>query len=268
MSKSSTPIRLVIFDWAGTTIDFGSQAPLAAFQSVFAKNGVEVSSDEARAPMGMNKRDHFVAMLNNPSIAERWQERHGRSWTEPDVDRMYEQFIPVQLDEIDKHAELIPGTMPVIAELRDRGIKIGASTGYFSQAAEIVLRSAAESGYVPDANVCADDVVKGRPAPWMIFRLMETLDVFPPASVVKVGDTLADIEAGIAAGCWTIGICDSSSLMGLSNSDYDALPEDQRKSLLDDVSKRFRKAGAHAVIDSIRDLPTAIDARENWKPLN
>jgi phosphonoacetaldehyde hydrolase len=49
-------IRLVVFDWAGTVIDFGCCAPVAAFRDAFAKLGVPVSVAEARAPMGLHKK--------------------------------------------------------------------------------------------------------------------------------------------------------------------------------------------------------------------
>ena len=61
MSQNTGNIRLIIFDWAGTTVDFGSRAPAAAFAKVFAANQVDVSDAEARKPMGLSKREHLVA---------------------------------------------------------------------------------------------------------------------------------------------------------------------------------------------------------------
>jgi phosphonoacetaldehyde hydrolase len=66
-------IRLVVFDWAGTTVDHGSRAPVAAFVRAFAGHGVEVTPDEARGPMGLHKRDHIRAMLQMPAVARRWR---------------------------------------------------------------------------------------------------------------------------------------------------------------------------------------------------
>ncbi|MDV7390789.1 hypothetical protein RZS08_05515, partial [Arthrospira platensis SPKY1] len=44
------PIQAVILDWAGTMVDFGSCAPAAVFQKVFADQGVPISMAEAREP--------------------------------------------------------------------------------------------------------------------------------------------------------------------------------------------------------------------------
>ncbi|MBI2479085.1 MAG: phosphonoacetaldehyde hydrolase [Planctomycetia bacterium] len=253
-------IRLVVFDWAGTTVAFGSRAPATAFTKAFAAQGVKVTDDEARAPMGLNKREHLVAMLSAPEIALRWRTAHGGApWTDKDVDTMYREFVPLQLEAIEEHAELVPRLLATVDQLRSRGLKIGGTTGYFREAAQAVARRAAQAGFAPDANVCADDVPQGRPAPWMIYRVMEQLGIYPPSAVVKVGDTIADIQAGLAAGCWSVGVCDSSSLTGLSHAEYGELSADQESERLRQTAKAFRDSGSHAVINSISDLPSLID---------
>ena len=40
------PVRAVVFDWAGTTVDYGSRAPVAAFAEVFRRR--ESSSRRSR----------------------------------------------------------------------------------------------------------------------------------------------------------------------------------------------------------------------------
>jgi phosphonoacetaldehyde hydrolase len=260
LTSPTKGIQLVIFDWAGTTIDFGSRAPAFAFVGIFAAHGIEVTDTQAREPMGLNKREHLIAMLNMPPIAERWNTTHGRDWTEADVDAMYNGFIPIQLESIQKNAVLVPGLLDVVSQIKSRNIKLGGTTGYFQAASDAVLRSAAAASYEPDASACADNVPHGRPAPWMIYRVMEQLNVFPPSSVVKVGDTVADIKAGLAAGCWSIGVCDSSSPMGLSHTEYEALPADEQVERLDRVAKQFQDAGAHASIRSISELPALLDS--------
>lgn len=254
----SADIQLVIFDWAGTTVDFGSCAPAAAFTRVFADHGVTVTDAVSRGPMGANKRDHMVAMLSVPEVAAQWRAVHGRDWGEADVDVMYREFIPVQLEAIRRHAALVPDLPGVVETLRARGVRIGGTTGYFRQAADAVLELATAAGFAPDANVCADDVPEGRPAPWMIFRVMERLGVYPPAHVVNVGDTVADIKAGLAAGCWSVGVCDSSSVTGLSESEFRALSAADKSAKLAATAAVFRDAGCHAVIPSLADLPSLI----------
>jgi len=256
---ATNKIQLVVFDWAGTTVDFGSQAPAAAFRAVFSAHGVEVSPEEARAPMGLNKREHLLAMLSNPAVAARWHSVHQRSWTEDDVHTMYHEFMPLQLRTIQQNCELVPNLLGVVSNLQQRGVKIGATTGYFAEAANMVAAEAARSGFEPEVNVCADDVPQGRPAPWMIYRVMERCGVYPPAAVINVGDTIADIQAGIAAGCWSVGVCDSSSLTGISATELAVLNETDRGAILRRTADTFHQAGCHAVVETISDLPMLLD---------
>jgi len=269
MNLDKPPIQLVVFDWAGTTVDFGSQAPAAAFKSVFAEHGVEVTDAEARAPMGFNKRQHLVAMLDQPRIDALWKSVHGRAWNEGDVDQMYQEFMPLQMKTIARHSELVPGLIDVVSELRAMGCRIAGTTGYFRQAAAAVATQAANAGFQPDVNVCADDIAQGRPAPWMIYRAMEQTGVYPPSAVLNVGDTVADIQAGVNAGCWSVGVCDSSSMMGLTQQDFMSLPEHQRAAKLHDVAKSFQSAGSHSTIATISQLPAllrSIDQRQDARP--
>ena len=189
-------IRLVVFDWAGTTIDFGSCAPAGAFVATFAARGVEVTLAEARGPMGLHKKDHLRAMLRTEAVGAKWREAVGRDWTETDVEELYRDVTPRQVEAAEQHSELISGVPVLVSLLRAAGLKIAATTGYFRAAADVVLAATKCQGYEPDFAICADDVPAGRPAPWMIFRCMEALGVYPPAAVLKVGDTVVDIEDG------------------------------------------------------------------------
>jgi len=85
----------VIFDWAGTLIDFGSFAPMGAFVEAFARFGVSVSIADARGPMGAPKRDHIRAMMALPHVAEGWRAVQGSAPDEAAIDRLYEVFVPL-----------------------------------------------------------------------------------------------------------------------------------------------------------------------------
>ncbi|HEY4312032.1 MAG TPA: phosphonoacetaldehyde hydrolase [Pirellulales bacterium] len=261
----NTSIRLVVFDWAGTTVDHGCFAPVIPFVDSLAHFGVTITLDEAREPMGLGKRDHIKSLLNTPRIGQLWQSKHGRAWTEKDLDQIYnEQFIPRQLASVRDHCELIPGLLDVVAWLRDRGIKIGTSTGYFAEAARLTYAAAAEQGYTPDHNVTPGDVAAGRPAPWMIYRNMEALGVYPPSAVLKIGDTVPDIEEGLAAGCWSVGVTHTGSDVGLTAKQLAALAPAERETRIDRAQTRLVQAGAHLVIPSIKEVPTLIATIEGW----
>jgi phosphonoacetaldehyde hydrolase len=251
-------IKLVVLDWAGTTIDFGSCAPAGAFVRAFAGRGVAVTPAEARRPMGLHKKDHLRAMFADPAVAARWKSAAGRDWAEADVEELYRTVTPMQVEAAAACSALVPGLLAAVADLRAAGVRIGATTGYFTAAAEVCYTAAAHQGYAPDFTICADEVPAGRPAPWMIFRAMEALNVYPPAAVAKVGDTLVDVEDGRNAGAWSVAVVDSSSEMGLNEVEFAALAADDRDRRRAAVRDRFHAAGAHAVIDTIAELPALI----------
>jgi phosphonoacetaldehyde hydrolase len=257
--RDETRIRLVILDWAGTAVDHGSRAPLVPFVRALAARGVEATPEEARGPMGLGKKDHLRALLRLPAVARRWRERHGGDATEDDVDELYRRFVPLQLEVIDEFAELVPGLLDCVGVLRDRGLAIGATTGYFREAAQRVYRSAAAQGYRPDHCACVEDVPAGRPAPWMIFRVMEALGVFPPAAVVKVGDTVPDIGEGLSAGAWSVGVVRSSSEVGCTAREWAALPPPEQHRRSASCRAKLLAAGAHAAVDTLAELPAVLD---------
>jgi phosphonoacetaldehyde hydrolase len=257
----STPltVRAVVFDWAGTTQDHGVFAPIEAVLELFRREDVPITIAEARAPMGRFKLDHIREITRMPDVAARWRAEKGAYPDETDVLRMYASFEPIQVAVIARHATLIDGVVPVMDDLRSRGIAIGSTTGYMRAAADICLAEAARQGYVPDACVTSDEVPAGRPAPWMLFRNLELLGRFPPAVAVKVGDTPVDIEEGLNAGAWSVGVAASSNEIGLSAAELAALPERDRRQCIAHAVHTLRRAGAHYVIDTVADLLPVID---------
>jgi phosphonoacetaldehyde hydrolase len=256
------PIRLVVADLAGTTVDYGSCAPAGAFIELFSRHGVEVTPEEARGPMGLQKRDHIAAMTRMPRVAETWKQAHGSLPDDGIIDAMYEEFIPLQVRCLPNYADIVPGVVETVEALRSRGIRIAATTGYNREMLEVVLTGAGDRGFVPDAGVCAEDVESGRPAPWMIYRCMESVDVFPPAAVLNIGDTLPDVLSGLNAGVWSVGVTRTGNMLGLSLAEDRALPEAERQTRLAAAEKSMRTAGAHYVVETFADVVDCLDAVE------
>ncbi len=261
---SQSGIGLVVFDWAGTAVDFGCVGPALAFAESFAEAGVPATMVEVRAFMGLAKKEHIRRMLAEPALAARWHAARGRLPTESDVESLYRAVTPRQVEAAGRRGTPVPGLLECVAELRAAGVKIAGTTGYFREAADAAAQSAARHGYAPDASVCSDDVTGGRPAPWMLFRAMEATGVYPAWRAVKVGDTEADVGEGRGAGAWCVGVIDSSNGMGLSESEFAALPGPERDERRRAVAAGFVAAGAHAVVNTPRELPAlvgALDAR-------
>jgi phosphonoacetaldehyde hydrolase len=252
-------LQAVIFDWAGTTVDHGSRAPARVFVEIFARSRVAITEAEARGPMGRAKRDHIAAILSLPRVSAAWQNEHGRAPNEADLDRLYGDFLPLQLEAIQHHADVIPGVPEVVAECRRRGLKIGASTGYTRPLMNALEPLAARNGFAPDVSICADDVTQGRPAPWMLFRAAERLGVFPMSLVVAVDDTEVGIEAGRNAGAWTVGISRTGNGLGLARDEVDRLDRRDLDRRLAAIASTLKQAGAHHVIESVADLIAVLD---------
>jgi phosphonoacetaldehyde hydrolase len=254
---------MVIFDWAGTTMDYGCYAPAVVFMEVFKRRGVEISMAQARGPMGLKKLDHIRAISRMDEVAAKWREVNGRECTEQDVQGMFDKlFVPLQIECIGKYTGLIPGTVEVTNALKKRGIKIGSTTGYFTEAMEINLKAAREQGYDPDTNVCASDVPAGRPEPWMVITNMMQGRVFPPEAVVKMEDTQPGIAEGLNVGTWTIGLSKTGNEVGLNEQELAALPAEQVQRKVDAAAEALAKCGAHYVLESIAEVPPVIDEIE------
>jgi phosphonoacetaldehyde hydrolase len=253
------PVKAVILDWAGTAVDFGSFAPTAVFLRLFESQGVNITAADARSGMGLMKKDHLRTILARPSVAEAWQAAHGAPATEADIKDLFENFIPLQLSVLKDYADPIPGLLDVMEELRSQGIQVGSTTGYIRSMMEVLAPAAAQKGYSPDAIVCPDEVPAGRPYPWMCYENAIRLGVYPMQALVKVGDTLPDIEEGLNAGMWTVGLSLTGNLLGLSESELEALPEAERNQARTRVEAQLYGAGAHYVVDGIWDLMDALD---------
>lgn len=252
MSKS--PIQAVVFDWAGTMIDFGCRAPVVALRAVFAEAGIEVSEAEARADMGKAKRDHVRALLAMPRIAGLWAQRHGAASTEADVDRLHDAVEPRMRAAARDCATLIPGAADLAADLRARGVRIGSTTGYTRPMMADILPLAASQGYAPEAVVCAGETVHGRPSPLMMWKALVELGVWPARACVKVDDAVAGVGEGLEVGAWTVGLSASGNGVGLSLEELAALPADDRAARIETSVTALREAGAHYVVESVADL--------------
>lgn len=253
------PLKAVILDWAGTTVDFGSFAPTGVFLKVFEKAGVPINIEQARAPMGLMKKDHIRAIATDEQIAREWERVHGRPCVEQDIDTMFEQFVPLQMDCLVEYAEPIPGVIDMMAEFRARGLKVGSTTGYTRDMMNILVPEAAKRDYQPDSWVCATDVPAGRPYPWMCYLNAINLQVSPMEAVIKIGDTLPDIEEGLNAGAWTVGVALSGNQLGLTQEQFDLVPANELQAKREMIYAQMYRAGAHFVVDGIWECLPVIE---------
>jgi len=251
-----------VLDWAGTIVDFGSRAPVAALECVFAAAGVPVTAAEVRQSMGLAKKAHIRSILEIPRVREAWEVRHGSKPSEAAAEQLYAEFIPSQIRVLENHSQLISGVADAVVRMRARGLKIGTTTGYNRAMLDYLLERAVAQGFVPDSAVCPDDVAAGRPMPWMCYLTAMRLEAYPLAAFVKIGDTPVDIEEGRNAGMWTIGVTRTGNETGVTEEEWSQLSAADREGLSNNARHRLEQAGAHYTAPSVAECDSILDSIE------
>lgn len=258
-SASLDPLQAVIFDWAGTLVDFGSLAPTQIFVEAFATFGITITLEQARGPMGLSKWDHIHQLLQDPSIAAQWQSTFGHAPSATDVDAIYARFMPMQIAKVGEFSAPITGAVEVLAWLRAQGLKVGSCSGYPREVLNQLLPQAAAAGIAPDHVVAGDELpAGGRPGPWMALANVLALGIGDVRACVKVDDTVPGIAEGLRAGMWTVGLSLSGNEVGYSAEEYAQAPAHEVQARIAAATTKLKQAGAHYVIESVADLPTVL----------
>ncbi|MBB1623746.1 phosphonoacetaldehyde hydrolase [Achromobacter sp. UMC71] len=257
--KSWPHIEAVIFDWAGTLVDFGSLAPTQIFVDAFATFGLHITLAQARGPMGLSKRDHIRTLLADPAIQAQWIQAFGRTSADADIDAIYQRFMPMQIEKVAAYSQPIPGAVQILQTLREQGIKIGSCSGYPRQVLDVLLPHAAADGIAPDCVVAGDELpAGGRPGPYMALANVLALGAGDVRRCIKVDDTTPGIEEGRNAGMWSVGLTLSGNEVGYSPAELAAAAPAEVQARVARAAQRLTQAGAHYVIDSVADLPAVI----------
>jgi phosphonatase-like hydrolase len=186
-------LDLVVFDLAGTTIE-DDGAVLRALIATGEEYDLPGSSQELNALMGMNKREVFgmLAARQYPDDA---------ATADRIADEALHSFVERMRAEYDRHLVPIDGAEATFLALHERGVKVAIDTGFERGITDLIVNRLDWPGRLVDVVVCSSDVPVGRPAPYMIFHAMQHLGVTNVRAVAKVGDSPADLEEGMNAGC-------------------------------------------------------------------
>jgi len=255
-------VQAVILDWSGTTADKYVIAPAVVFVDVFEKHGVPITMAEAREPMGLRKDLHINALLEMPSVRQKWIDAKGTAPTPEDSAALFKDFVPLQLAVLPTYATLLPGAAKVVSDLRQQGIQCGSTTG-FTRAMVDVLYSEVQkqsSDFILDTTVAGDEVSSGgRPTPSMVFLNCDKLGGLNPKGVIKVDDTVTGIGEGLNAGSWTVGVYKYGNYMGINSLEEEAtLSSEDYAQRLEESKTKLIESGAHYVISDITYLPDVV----------
>jgi phosphonatase-like hydrolase len=188
------PIDLVVCDLAGTTVDDSGGAVLGCLVETARAFELPGTPEELNAQMGMSKREVFgrLAHAAPPDDARSAEDL---------ADAAMSDFLARMSARYERELVPIPGAEDTFRFLRGRGIKIALDTGFDRTILNLILDRLAWLDRLVDFAICGSEVRRGRPAPYMIFRAMECLEIPDVRRVMKIGDSPADLEEGMNAGC-------------------------------------------------------------------
>ena len=203
--KPVSAIRLVVLDVGGTIVEDRGDVP-QSLSSALAHHGIESSAEEIQRRRGASKREivrYFVEKQALPLSADRDQL----------IASIYNEFSS-NLIEVYRSVPPIAGAENAIQQMRRDGYLLATTTGFDRAITTSIFRRLGWEEYFA-AIICSDDVLQGRPAPFMLFHAMEAARVDSVANVMAVGDTPLDLQAGTNAGLGAVvGV-----LSGASNSE-------------------------------------------------
>ena len=219
-------LDLVVFDMAGTTVRAADQVP-AAFQKAFEQVDVTLSDQEIQSVRGRSKREAISDLLTHHlnSVDQR------RLATD-----VYSDFQRILMERYEEHGvESVEGADDTFEWFKSQGVNVALSTGFDRALANLLLRMIGWSKSI-EVVVCNEDVPRGRPAPYLIFRAMEWTDSECVHRVAAIGDTVSDSQAAFNAGVrWSIGV--------LSGAHSET---------------RLKSCPHSKIIDSVKELPSVL----------
>lgn len=264
-------IEAIVLDWAGTTVDYGSRAPIIAFKNAFAHFGIELSEATIRQDVGLDKMTHVRQILQIPEIASSWESHHPTIPLTKAATEVYAQF-QVEINQVlVETAQLKPGMADLIKFANTHHVQLATTTGYTQTMLDQILPLVAQQGYTPTYNITSEQTDHvGRPQPDMIELAMQKMHITDPTHVIKVGDTVNDILEGKNAGTLSVGVVDGGNLIGLSQQAFGQLSIEQRDRYHAKAAAILKEAGADEIINNIADLIPlieSIDEQDHDMPL-
>lgn len=264
-------IKTIILDNSGTFIDPYVIAPVKAFQETFKKFKINISSDECRKPMGIRKDLHICEILKNTRVKDEWNKIYGRNYDKNDIQNIYNELIPTQIEILHNYCNLLPKVPETIEMIKNMNIKIGTTTGFNRKMMDIILNNMNKKNIHFDFTVAGDDFNSNeihlgtRPLPFMIYKNLFNLNSTPIESVIKIDDTIPGIQEGLNAGCWTIAIADYSNYMNINSmEEWNSMSsKEQMERKIFSRNKLHLESGCHYVIHEFDDIIYVIDDINN-----
>jgi len=179
-------IDFIIFDMIGTTIkdsNSGASLIINAFQQAFHSNGYEISYEKLNQQRGKRKLEAVRNILQREGLDEEL------------TNKIYADFMNLLHQSV--HAfSAIDGAVEAFHYAKEKNIKIGLGSGLPIDFMRSIIQQVGWKWNDFDYIGSSDELPKGRPHPVMILEAMKKLNLKLPSKVLKIGDTVVDVQEG------------------------------------------------------------------------
>ncbi len=227
----SQPIQLAMFDMAGTTVNDevdGHPLMVISMMRAFTKHGIELAPDLINKHRGKQKSEAIQTLLCEVAeLSPADAERVG--------DDVYRDFLHELESNLSSISE-IDGATELFQFLKSKDIYVGVGSGFPMQVVQAIV---SQLGWLDQGLLdyvgSAEQSGVGRPNPKMILDAMERFNITDGSKVVKIGDTVVDVQEGKNASAWTVAVLTGSQ-----------------------TKAQMMTAGPDYILSSIRELRTLI----------
>lgn len=224
-----SPCTALIFQLSGCLVDFGARTLPVALQRLHPQRTVH--------PIAGTPRQALDALLGKPATAAQLQ--------------ALEQMLGQVADE---HAELTPGAAELLQTLHDNGTPC---TWLDDLPADASLRLA-RALPVP-METLTNRQARPWPAPDSCWQALSQLGVERLDGCIVVSGNPLLLQAGLNAGCWTIGLAACGPLCGQAPADWQALDAGEQEQLRAEATLQLYRLGAHSVVDHLGEIKASLE---------
>ncbi|MCC7667749.1 2-aminoethylphosphonate--pyruvate transaminase [Liquorilactobacillus satsumensis] len=253
-------VKAVVFDWAGTTIDYGSRAPILAYQEVFSYFNIPITVSLIRKYIGREKYEQTKLILDDPDEKKIWKEIYPHLSDQDMLDKIYTKLEELIPNILTVTSTLKPGMSQLIAYLEENGIRSATTSGYSQKMLTTLIPLAKKQGFNPLFNITADQTLHiGRPYPDMLNLAINKLQIHDHSQVIKVGDTVNDILEARNAGTISVALIEGGNLSGLTEDEYYSLSPEERQKDKDNIFAQLKEANPDYIINNLSELSDIIE---------
>ena len=198
-------IKLIVFDLSGTTVS-DDNAVAKCLHKASLQHGLSASLSDFEKTIGTNKihlyeyliaREHGFNLPFEQLESVRFPAYHEKAM------QIFDTYSMLMVDFYRNEVKPMPGAESVFEWCHQNGIKVATDTGFHRDVSNAIMDGLKwkEKGLI-DLHLDVEDTDEiGRPAPYLIQKAMFKLSVQSVHTVMKIGDTPADLLSGYHAGC-------------------------------------------------------------------